>query len=59
VDARQKGVKPGDLLVTSDMAGCAMPALIDSFDTIGTVFAKALTALDDGIALIPVMIWKM
>ncbi|HPD06247.1 MAG TPA: hypothetical protein PLJ75_13380, partial [Spirochaetota bacterium] len=59
VDARQKGVKPGDLLVTSDTHGCAMPALIDSFDTIGTVFAKALTALDDGIALIPVMIWKM
>ena len=59
VDARQKGVKPGDLLVTSDTPGCAMPALIDSFDKIGTVFAKALSALDDEIALIPVMIWKM
>ncbi|MCX8123610.1 MAG: discoidin domain-containing protein [Spirochaetes bacterium] len=59
VDARQKPVKPGDLLVTSDTPGCGMAASIDSFDKIGTVFAKALTALDDGIALIPVMIWKM
>ena len=59
VDARQKGVKPGDLLVTSDMPGCAMPTAIDSFDKIGTVFAKALSALDSGVALIPVMIWKM
>ncbi len=59
VDARQKPVKPGDLLVTSDTPGCGMSASIDSFDKIGTVFAKALSALDDGIALIPVMIWKM
>jgi len=59
VDARQKPVKPGDLLVTSDTPGCGMAASIDSFDKVGTVFAKALTALDDGIALIPVMIWKM
>jgi hypothetical protein len=59
VDARQKPVKPGDLLVTSDTPGCSMAATIDSFDKVGTVFAKALTALDEGIALIPVMIWKM
>ena len=59
VDARNNPVKPGDLLVTSDTPGSAMAATIDSFDKVGTVFAKALSALDDGIALIPVMIWKM
>jgi len=45
VDARNNPVKPGDLIVTSDTAGCGMAGKIDSFDKVGTVIGKALHGL--------------
>lgn len=39
-------VEKGDLLTTSDKPGYAQVATIDSFDKIGTVFAKALESKD-------------
>jgi hypothetical protein len=59
VDARTSPVNPGDLIVTSDTAGCGMAAKIDSFDKIGTVIGKALHGLADGIGLIPVFVIHM
>ncbi len=59
VDARNNPVKPGDLIVASDTAGCGMAGKIDSFDKIGTVIGKALSGLDDGIDLIPVFVVHM
>ncbi len=56
VDARNKPVNPGDLIVTSSTPGCGMPGTIDSFDKIGTVIGKALDGLEDGIGTIPVFI---
>ncbi len=56
VDARNNPIKPGDLIVTSDTAGCGMAGKIDSFDKTGTVIGKALHGLDDGIDLIPVFV---
>ena len=56
VDARNNPVKPGDLIVASDTAGCGMAGKIDSFDKIGTVIGKALHGLDDGIGLIAVFV---
>ncbi len=56
VDARNNPVKPGDLIVASDTAGCGMAGKIDSFDKVGTVIGKALDALDDGIGLIAVFV---
>jgi len=56
IDARNNPVSPGDLLVASNTPGCGMKGEIDSFDKIGTVFAKALDRLDDGIGVIPVFI---
>jgi hypothetical protein len=56
IDARQKPVRPGDPVVTSSTPGCGMGGVVDSFDKIGTVIGKALDALDDGIALVPVFI---
>ncbi len=56
VDARQKPVRPGDLIVTSSTPGCGMVGVIDSFEKIGTVIGKALDSLEDGIGLIPVFI---
>jgi hypothetical protein len=56
VDARNKPVNPGDLIVASDVAGCGMAGRIDSFDKIGSVLGKALDRLDDGVDLIPVFI---
>jgi len=56
VDARNNPVKPGDLIVASETAGCGMAGKIDSFDKIGTVIGKALHGLDDGIDLIPVFV---
>ena len=56
VDARNKPVNPGDLIVASDVAGCGMAGRIDSFDKIGSVIGKALDRLEDGVDLIPVFI---
>jgi hypothetical protein len=56
VDARNKPVKPGDLIVASDTAGCGMSGRIDSFDKVGTVIGKALHGLTEGIGLIPVFV---
>jgi len=56
VDARNNPVNPGDLIVTSNTAGCGMTGKIDSFDKVGTVIGKALDRLDDGVDLIPVFI---
>ncbi len=56
VDARNNPVKPGDLIVASDTAGCGMAGKIDSFDKVGTVIGKALHGLADGIGLIPVFV---
>jgi len=56
VDARTSPINPGDLIVTSDTAGCGMAGKIDSFEKIGTVIGKALNGLSDGIDLIPVFV---
>ncbi len=56
VDARNNPINPGDLIVTSDTAGCGMAGKIDSFEKIGTVIGKALDRLEDGVDLIPVFI---
>jgi len=56
VDARNRPVVPGDLIVTSSTPGCGMGGSIDSFDKIGTVVAKALEGLEDGIGTIAVFI---
>jgi hypothetical protein len=56
VDARNKPVNPGDLIVASDVAGCGMAGRIDSFDKTGSVIGKALDRLEDGVDLIPVFI---
>jgi hypothetical protein len=56
VDARTKPVKPGDLIVASDTAGCGMTGKIDSFDKVGSVIGKALHGLSEGIGLIPVFV---
>lgn len=56
VDARNNPVKPGDLIVASDTAGCGMAGKIDSLDKVGTVIGKALHGLADGIELIPVFV---
>ncbi len=56
VDARNNPVKPGDLIVASDTAGCGMAGKIDSFDKVGTVIGKALHGIADGIGLIPVFV---
>ena len=56
VDAREKPVLPGDLIVTSDTPGCGMTGAINSFEQIGTVIGKALDGLEGGIGIIPVYI---
>ncbi|HOO71253.1 MAG TPA: discoidin domain-containing protein [Spirochaetota bacterium] len=56
VDAREKPVVPGDLIVTSDTPGCGMSGAINSFEQIGTVIGKALDGLEGGIGVIPVYI---
>ena len=56
VDARNNPIKPGDLIVTSETAGCGMAGNIDSFDKIGTVIGKALHGLEDGIDLIHIFV---
>jgi hypothetical protein len=56
VDARQRPVKPGDLIVTSDTPGCGMTGDIDSFERIGTVIGKALDGLAGGIGTVPIFI---
>ncbi|MBN2041722.1 MAG: hypothetical protein JW864_16925, partial [Spirochaetes bacterium] len=56
IDAREKPVKAGDLIVTSGTPGCGMAGVIDSFNKIGTVIGKALDNLDKGIGTIPVFV---
>ncbi|MFH0975308.1 MAG: discoidin domain-containing protein [Spirochaetota bacterium] len=56
VDARERSIKAGDLIVTSDTPGCGMVGDIDSFNKIGTVIGKALDGLDKGIGIIPVFV---
>lgn len=55
VDARRGAVAIGDLLTTSDTAGCAMRAT-DPSRTAGAVIGKALGALADGVGLIPILV---
>ncbi len=56
IDARERPVKSGDLIVTSNTPGCGMAGVIDSFNKIGSVIGKALDSLNEGIGLIPVFI---
>jgi hypothetical protein len=56
VDARERPVKPGDLIVTSNMPGCGMAGDIDSPAKTGTVIAKALDGMQEGIGTITVFI---
>ncbi len=51
-DARKRKIKPGDLIVASDTPGCGMAGEIKGAEAIGTVIAKSLDSLDDGIGLI-------
>ncbi len=57
IDAREKAVKPGDLIVTSSMPGCGMAGDVDSPDKTGTVVAKALDSLAEGVQAISVFIF--
>jgi hypothetical protein len=59
VDARNRPIRPGDLIVTSDTPGCGMSGKIDSFDKIGTVLGKALDGLEEGLGTIPLFIQPM
>ncbi len=59
VDARNKPIRPGDFIVTSDTPGCGMSGKIDSFDKIGTVLGKALDGLEEGLGTIPLFIQPM
>ncbi len=56
VDARNRPVTPGDLIVTSNTPGCGMAGDIDSFNKVGTVIGKALDGLGEGIGVIPVFL---
>jgi len=56
VDARTTRIKPGDLIVSSDLPGCGMSGNIDSFHKIGSVIGKALDGLDEGMGMIPIFI---
>ena len=56
VDAREKPIRPGDLIVTSDTPGCGMRGEIDSFQKIGTVIGKALEGMEDGLGTIAIFI---
>jgi hypothetical protein len=56
VDARNRPIRPGDLIVTSETPGCGMAGEIDSFAKIGTVIGKALDGLPEGMGTIPVFV---
>ncbi len=56
VDARNRPVAPGDLIVTSNTPGCGMAGDIDSFSKVGSVIGKALDGLSEGIGVIPVFV---
>ncbi|MDY6933455.1 MAG: discoidin domain-containing protein [Spirochaetota bacterium] len=56
VDARDRAINPGDMIVTSDKPGCGMSGEIDSFSKIGSVIGKALDGIDQGIGIIPIFI---
>jgi len=56
VDAREKPILPGDLIVASDTPGCGMKGKIDSFDKIGAVIGKALERADNGITTIEIFV---
>ncbi|HNR88784.1 MAG TPA: discoidin domain-containing protein [Spirochaetota bacterium] len=56
VDARERPIKPGDLIVSSDTPGCGMAGTIDSFEKIGTVIGKALEGLESGMGSIMVYV---
>jgi hypothetical protein len=56
VDARNRPIRPGDLIVTSETPGCGMAGEIDSFAKIGTVIGKALDGLSEGMGTIPVFV---
>jgi len=53
VDASYGAIKPGDLLVASPHAGYAMRA---SYPRAGTIIGKAMSSLDTGTGIIPVLI---
>jgi hypothetical protein len=55
VDARPSPIEVGDLLTTSMTAGHAMKAA-DPSNAFGTVLGKALTELDTGIGLLPILV---
>ena len=56
VDARNRPIRPGDLIVTSETPRCGMAGEIDSFAKIGTVIGKALDGLAEGMGTIPVFV---
>lgn len=56
VDAREKPILPGDLIVASDTPGCGMKGKIDSFEKIGSVIGKALERADNGITTIEIFV---
>ncbi len=56
VDARNRPIRPGDLIVTSETPGCGMAGEMDSLAKIGTVIGKALDGLSDGLGAIPVFV---
>jgi hypothetical protein len=55
VDARYAAIQPGDLLTTSPTPGHAMKAN-DATRALGSVIGKAMARLEDGKALIPILI---
>ncbi len=56
-DARKRKIKPGDLIVTSDTPGCGMAGEIQGAEATGTVIAKSLNSLDEGVGLIHVFVF--
>lgn len=55
VDAQYAPIEIGDLLTTSPSHGCAMKA-IDPYKAFGAVIGKALSPLDRGCRLIPILV---
>jgi hypothetical protein len=54
-DASSTPIRPGDLLTTSDRAGCAMVAR-DPARATGAILGKAMTSLDSGTGLVLVLV---
>ena len=55
VDASEFSIERGDLLTTSFAKGHAMKAS-NPTKAFGTIIGKALTSLDDGLGMIPILV---